>query len=81
MKSSSRSGRFKKKLISLDLLQIEVPKFLELFHKSFEQDQIALLGYRSVCRELYQKQAEIATAEAARALAGAGAGAAAGGGH
>jgi hypothetical protein len=36
---------------------------------SFEQDQIALLGYRSVCRELYQKQAEIATAEAARSYA------------
>lgn len=36
MKPSSRSGRFKKKLISLDLLQIEVPKFLELFHKSYE---------------------------------------------
>ncbi len=36
MKSSSRSGRFKKKLISLDSLQVEVPKFLDLFHKSLE---------------------------------------------
>lgn len=32
----------------------------------FERDQIALLGYRAVCRELYQKQAEIASAEAVR---------------
>lgn len=34
MKSSSRSGRFKKKLITLDSLQNEVPRFLELFQKS-----------------------------------------------
>lgn len=44
MKPSSRSGRFKKKLISLDSLQVEVPKFLNLFHKSlelFNQKQIS----------------------------------------
>ena len=36
MKPSSRSGRFKKKLISLDSLQIEVPKFLNIFQNSME---------------------------------------------
>ena len=32
----------------------------------FEWRQIALLGYRAVCRELYQKDAEIAAADAMR---------------
>ena len=33
---------------------------------SFEPKQIALLGYRAVCRELYQKDAEVAAADAMR---------------
>jgi|SRR5690554_838388 len=37
MKPSSRSGRFKKKLISHEELQIEVPKFLSLFNESLKQ--------------------------------------------
>jgi len=39
---------------------------LECSSFSFKPKQIALLGYRAVCRELYQKQAEIATANAVR---------------
>lgn len=37
MKPSSRSGRFKKKLISYEKLQSEVPKFLSLFNHSLDQ--------------------------------------------
>lgn len=39
MKPSSRSGRFKKKLISHDELQREVPKFVNIFAHSLKQFQ------------------------------------------